>query len=161
MASGAPIHLVFFDAYDQRVLMKAWGDIWAGLRRDRTLRFRVQLAAYTSPVLPYWPTRFAPAQLTPALPFTAIAHPVPWFSLGRRTPVDTDLPRTYSTRCRFEDGEVPDGDTTPIHAPLPLQQPATLDTLCCLGQLPRPQNRYLRPYRPSPPMICSLCIANV
>ncbi len=81
---AAPIHLIFYDAYDQRVLMNALARHLGQVFGATSLYdFVSQLAAYTSPVLTVLADEVQrPAQFPAPLPVAAIACPLSQVSLG-------------------------------------------------------------------------------
>ena len=113
---AAPIHLIFYDDYDQRVLLTALGRHLGNVLGATALYdFASQLAAYTSPVITVLSDEIKAQRNFPLLCQTLQ-------SLARllRFPWDEERPLTQLFRERyfdaagkFEDHEVPDGDTSP------------------------------------------------
>ncbi len=113
---AAPIHLIFYDNYDQRVLLTALGRHMGNVLGATALYdFASQLAAYTSPVITVLSDEIKAQRNFPLLCQTLQ-------SLARllRFPWDQQRPLTQLFRERyfdaagkFEDDELPDGDTSP------------------------------------------------
>ncbi len=140
---AAPIHLIFYDAYDQRVLLNA-----LGRHLDRVFGatalydFASQLAAYTSPVL-----TVVADEIRAQRNFPLLCQSLQSLARYLRFPWDSERPLTsifyeryFDAAGRFEDGEIPDGDTNPwftrrsrFSSQLPLDY-----AYAAWGQLPAP-----------------------
>ncbi|MCA9860543.1 MAG: PD-(D/E)XK nuclease family protein, partial [Thermomicrobiales bacterium] len=112
----APIHLIFSDSYDQRVLMNALGRHLTTVFGATSLYdFASQLAAYTSPVLTVLSDEIRTQRNYPILcqSLQALARYL-------RFPWDAERPLTqlfreryFDAAGRFEDGDIPSGDRSP------------------------------------------------
>jgi hypothetical protein len=113
---AAPIHLIFYDDYDQRVLLTALGRQLGNVFGATALYdFASQIAAYNSPVITVLADEIKSQRNFPLLCQTLQ-------SLARylKFPWDSERPLTQLFRERyfdaagkFEDHEVPEGDTSP------------------------------------------------
>ena len=113
---SAPIHLVFFDAYDQRVLMNALGrHLGAVFGATALYDFVSQLAAYTSPVLTVLADEVRAQRNFPLLcqSLQSLARYLkfPW---NDERPLTTRFHQRYFDAAgKFDDNQIPTGDTDP------------------------------------------------
>lgn len=149
----APVHLIFYDSYDQRVLLAALGRHLSDVVGATALYdFATQLAAYTSPVLTVLADEVRSQRNYPLLCQTVQ-------SLARflKFPWDAERPLTelfreryFDVAGRFDVDEIPDGDTSPWYtkrarfsSQLPLEY-----AYAAWGHLPSPEpDDPFRPFR--------------
>jgi hypothetical protein len=113
---SAPIHLIFYDNYDQRVLLTALGRHLGNVFGATSLYdFASQLAAYTSPVITVLSDEIKAQRNFPLLCQTlqSLARLLgfPWNEERPLTQLFRE--RYFDAAGRFEDDEIPDGDASP------------------------------------------------
>jgi len=113
---NAPIHLVFYDSYDQRVLLTALGRHLGSVFGATALYdFASQLAAYTSPVITVLEDEIRAQrnypQLCQTLQSLARYLGFPWNAERPLTTIFRE--RYFDAAGKFEDEEIPDGDSSP------------------------------------------------
>ncbi len=112
----APIHLIFYDAYDQRVLLNALGrHLQTVLGATALYDFTTQLAAYTSPVLTVLADEIRAQRNYPLLcqPLQSLARFLKFRWDDERPLTQLFRERYFDAAGRFADDEIPPGDTEP------------------------------------------------
>jgi hypothetical protein len=112
----APIHLIFYDSYDQRVLLAALGRHLNGVFGATPLYdFVSQLAAYTSPVLTVLRDDIRAQKAYPLLcqSLQSVARYLrfPWDAERPLTQIFRE--RYFDVAGRFDEGAIPEGDASP------------------------------------------------
>lgn len=113
---AAPIHLVFYDGYDQRLLMNALGRHLNQVFGATALYdFVSQLAAYTSPVLTTVADEIRAQRNYPLLcqSLQSLARYLKFSWNDERSLTTIFRERYFDAAGKFEEDEIPDGDTSP------------------------------------------------
>lgn len=143
---SAPIHLIFYDAYDQRVLMNALARHLGQVFGATSLYdFVSQLAAYTSPVLTVLSDEIRVQRNFPLLcqSLQSLARYLkfPWDEERPLTTIFRE--RYFDAAGRFDEGELPEGVSDPwftrrarFSSQLPLEY-----AYAAWEQLPPPEGR--------------------